>query len=122
LGEMDEKGYVKITGRLKDIIVREGVEIYPSELEEIIYKLPGVSEVQVFGFPHPEKGQEIAAWVKIKEGAQVSPENLEKYLKDNVSQEKAPDYYKLVTEFPMTRSGKVQKFKLAEMARKEYLD
>ena len=84
--------------------------------------MPGVSEVQVFGFPHPEKGQEIAAWVKIKEGAQVSPENLEKYLKDNVSQEKAPDYYKLVTEFPMTRSGKVQKFKLAEMARKEYLD
>jgi len=84
--------------------------------------LPGVSEVQVFGFPHPEKGQEIAAWVKIKEGAEVSPENLEKYLKDNVSQEKAPDYYKSVTEFPMTRSGKVQKFKLAEMARKEYLD
>ena len=121
LGEMDENGYVKITGRLKDVIVREGVEIYPTELEEIIYKLPGVSEVQVFGFPHPEKGQEIAAWVKIKEGAQLSLESLEKYLKDNVSQEKAPDYFKLVTEFPMTRSGKVQKFKLAEMAKKEYI-
>jgi len=122
LGEMDENGYVKITGRLKDVIVREGVEIYPTELEEIIYKMPGVSEVQVFGFPHPEKGQEISAWVKIKEGAQLSLESLEKYLKNNVSKEKEPDYYRLVTEFPMTRSGKVQKFKLAEMAKKEYLD
>jgi fatty-acyl-CoA synthase len=122
LGDMDENGYFKITGRLKDVIVREGVEIYPTELEEIIYKLPGVSEVQVFGFPHPEKGQEIAAWVKIKEGAQVSLESLEKYVKDNVSQEKEPHYYKLATEFPMTRSGKVQKFKLAETAKKEYLD
>jgi len=122
LGEMDENGYVTITGRLKDVIVREGVAIYPTELEEIIYKLPGVSEVQVFGFPHPGKGQEIAAWIKIKEGAQVSLESLEKYVKDTVSQEKEPDYYKLVPEFPMTRSGKVQKFKLAEMAKKEYLD
>jgi fatty-acyl-CoA synthase len=121
LGEMDENGYVKITGRLKDVIVREGVEIYPTELEEIIYKLPGVSEVQVFGFPHPEKGQEIAAWIKIKEGAQVSLESLEKHVKNTVSKEKEPDYYKLVTEFPMTRSGKVQKFKLAEMAKTEYL-
>jgi len=122
LGEMDENGYVKITGRLKDVIVREGVEIYPTELEEIIYKLPGISEVQVFGFPHPEKGQEIAAWVKIKGGAQVSLESLKQYVKNAVSKENEPDYYKLVTEFPMTRSGKVQKFKLAEMAKKEYLD
>jgi len=122
LGEMDENGYVTITGRLKDVIVREGVAIYPTELEEIIYMLPGVSEVQVFGFPHPERGQEIAAWVKIKGGAQVSLESLEKYVKDHVSQEKEPDYYKLVTEFPMTRSGKVQKFKMAEMAKNEYSD
>jgi fatty-acyl-CoA synthase len=122
LGEMDENGYVTITGRLKDVIVREGVEIYPTELEEIIYKLPGVSEVQVFGFPHSEKGQEIAVWVKIKEGAQVSLESLEKYVKNTVSKDKEPDYYKVVKTFPMTRSGKVQKFKLAEMAKKEYLD
>jgi fatty-acyl-CoA synthase len=122
LGEMDENGYVTITGRLKDVIVREGVAIYPTELEEIIYMLPGVSEVQVFGFPHPEKGQEIAAWIKIKEGAHLSLESLEKHVKDTVSQEKEPDYYKLVTEFPMTRSGKVQKFKMAEMAKNEYSD
>ena len=122
LGEMDENGYVKITGRLKDVIVREGVAIYPTEVEEIIYRFPGISEVQVFGFPHPEKGHEIAAWVKIKEGAQVSLESLKQYVKNAISTEKEPDYYKVVTEFPMTRSGKVQKFKLANMAKKEYLE
>ena len=122
LGEMDENGYVKITGRLKDVIIRDGVEIYPTEVEEIIYKFPGISEVQVFGFPHPEKGQEIAAWVKIKEGAQVSLESLKQYVKNAVFKEKEPDYYKAVTTFPMTRSGKVQKFKLTDMAKKEYLE
>ena len=122
LGEMDEKGYVKITGRLKDVIVREGLEIYPTELEEIIYKLSGVSEVQVFGFPHPDKGQEVAAWIKLKEGANLSLDSVVKYAKENIDKEKEPHYYKFVTEFPITRSGKVQKFKLAEMAKKEYLD
>ena len=121
LGEMDEKGYVKITGRLKDVIVREGLEIYPTELEEIIYKLSGVSEVQVFGLPHPDKGQEVAAWIKLKEGANMSLDSVVKYAKENVDKEKEPHYYKFVTEFPITRSGKVQKFKLAEMAKKEYL-
>jgi fatty-acyl-CoA synthase len=121
LGEMDEKGYVKITGRLKDVILREGLEIYPTELEEIIYKLPGVSEVQIFGFPHPDKGQEVAAWIKLKEGASMSLDSVVKYAKENVDKEKEPHYYKFVTEFPITRSGKVQKFKLAEMAKKEYL-
>ncbi len=121
LGEMDEKGYVKITGRLKDVIVREGLEIYPTELEEIIYKLPGVSEVQIFGFPHPDRGQEVAAWIKLKEGAHLSLDSVIKYAKENIDKGKEPHYYKFVTEFPITRSGKVQKFKLAEMARKEYL-
>ena len=122
LGEMNEKGYVKITGRLKDVIVREGVEIYPTEVEEIIYKLSGVSEVQAFGFPHPDKGQEIAAWIKLKEGVDLSIDSLAKYARENLDKEKEPHYYKFVKEFPITRSGKVQKFKLTEMARKEYLD
>jgi len=122
LGMMDEKGYVKITGRLKDVIVRDGHENYPSELEETLYKAPGISEVQVFGFHHPERGNEIAAWIKPKEGAQVSVEELAQFAKENVSEEQQPHYFKVVTEFPMTRSGKVQKFKLAEMAKKEYLE
>jgi fatty-acyl-CoA synthase len=122
LGVMDEEGYVKITGRLKDVIVRDGMEIYPSDLEETLYRAPGVSEVQVFGFPHPEKGSEVAAWIKPKEGEDVSLEDIIQFVKDNVSKDKQPHYFKVVKEFPMTRSGKVQKFKLAEMAKEEYLE
>ena len=122
LGEMDEKGYIRITGRLKDVIVREGVEIYPTELEEVIYSLPGVSEVQVFGFPHPEKGQEVAVWIKVEQGSNLSLDSIKKYSNENIDQGKRPHYYKFVSGFPTTRSGKVQKFKLAEMARKEYIE
>ena len=122
LGEINEEGYVKITGRVKDVIVRNGIEIYPTDLEEVIYKLSGVSEVQVFGFPHPGKGHEVAAWVKRREGSGLSLEDLVKYGKDTIHKDKEPRYYKFVKEFPMTRSGKVQKFRLAEMAAEEYLE
>ncbi|MBN2124304.1 MAG: AMP-binding protein [Deltaproteobacteria bacterium] len=120
LGEMDERGYVRITGRLKDVITRDGVEIHPSEVEEIIYRLPEISEVQVFGFSHPERGQEVAAWVKLKEGARLSIKELARYVSRKVDENRLPDYFKVVESFPMTRSGKVQKFRLAEMAEKEY--
>jgi fatty-acyl-CoA synthase len=122
LGEKDENGYVRITGRLKDVIVREGFEIQPVEVEEVLYQLPEVSEVQVFGFPHPKKGQEVAAWMKVKEGMELPLINVAAHAKDHLNKERMPQYYKIVTEFPMTRSGKVQKFKLAEMAEKEYLE
>jgi fatty-acyl-CoA synthase len=120
LGEMDGRGYVKITGRLKDVIVRDGIEIYPVEVEEVIYGLSEVSEAQVFGFPHPEKGQEVAAWVKVKEGPRLSPEDVAAHVNMHLQDEKRPHYFKIVRDFPMTRSGKVQKFRLAEMARNEY--
>lgn len=119
LGEMDENSYVKITGRLKDVILRDGVEINPVELEEIIYRLPDVSEAQVFGFLHPKKGQEVAAWVRLKQGSQLSADDISEYVMDNVDVTLMPQYYKIVSDFPMTRSGKVQKFKMAEMAQKE---
>jgi fatty-acyl-CoA synthase len=121
LGEMDAHGYFKITGRLKDVIVREGVEIHPVELEEIIYRLPEVSEVQVFGFPHPQKGQEVAAWIKPKEASDLNLLDVAAELKKVLDPEKPVHYLKIVSEFPMTRSGKVQKYKLAEMAQEEYL-
>jgi len=121
LGEMDEKGYVRITGRLKDVIVRDTVDIYPVEVEEIIYKLPEISEVQVFGFPHPQKGQEVAAWVKLKDGAELSLDRIARYVERHLPEEKWPRHYKFVSGFPMTGSGKIQKFKLAEMGQDEYL-
>jgi fatty-acyl-CoA synthase len=122
LGEMDEKGYFRITGRLKDVIVREGMEIYPVEVEEVIYKMPEVSEAQVFGFPHLEKGQEVAAWVTVKEGSHLSPTALAAHVKDHLDEKRLPHYFKIVADFPMTRSGKIQKFRLAEMAQEEYAD
>jgi fatty-acyl-CoA synthase len=76
LGEMDENGYFKITGRLKDVIVRNTTEIYPVEVEECFYRHPDVSEVQVFGVPHPEKGQEVVAWVKPKENTELHERDL----------------------------------------------
>ncbi len=121
LGEMDEQGYVKITGRLKDVIVRDGLDIYPVEIEEIIYQLPEISEVQVFGFSHAEKGQEVAAWVKLKEGAELSTDRIARHVETQLPEEKWPRYYKIVSEFPMTGSGKIQKFKLAEMGQDEYI-
>ncbi len=121
LGEMDEKGYVRITGRLKDVIVRDGVDIYPVEIEEIIYQLPEISEVQVFGFPHPQKGQEVAAWVKLKADAELSLDRIAQHVKKHLPEEKWPRHYKVASEFPMTGSGKIQKFKLAEMGKREYL-
>jgi len=121
LGEMDENGYFKITGRLKDIIVRDGIDIYPVEVEERIYQHPDVSEVQVFGFPHPEKGQEVAAWFKLKKGSDLSEISLAAYAKDYVDAAMLPHYFKIVTGFPMTKSGKVQKYKLSDMAVEEYL-
>ena len=121
LGEMDEQGYVRITGRLKDVIVRDGVNIYPVEVEEIIYQLPEISEAQVFGFPHPQKGQEVAAWVKLKTGTELSPDRIARHVNGQLPEEKRPRHYKIVAGFPMTGSGKIQKFKLAEMGKDEYL-
>ncbi|MBW2095027.1 MAG: AMP-binding protein [Deltaproteobacteria bacterium] len=120
LGEMDENGYVRITGRLKDVIIRDGTEIYPVELEEVIYQLPDVTEVQVFGFPDAKRGQEIAAWIKLKQGSRLSIAEISAHVQKNVDPALAPRFYKIVTDFPTTRSGKVQKFKLAEMAAREY--
>jgi fatty-acyl-CoA synthase len=120
MGEIDDRGYVRITGRIKDVIVRDGVEIFPAELEEIFYTLPEVSEVQVFGFPHPRKGQEVAAWIKPRRGAKLSIDEVTRFAKRKIEKQKIPHYLKLVKAFPMTRSGKIQKFKLAETATREY--
>jgi len=101
------------------VIVREGIEIYPVEVEEVLYRLNGIAEAQVFGFPHSKKGQEVAAWVKLKEGSDLSIDALGEYTREQLGIQKAPSYFKVVTDFPMTRSGKVQKFRLSEMAERE---
>jgi len=120
LGEMDPAGYVRITGRLKDVITRNDVEIYPVDIEETIYMLPEISEVQVFGFPDQQQGQEVAAWIKLKEGCDLSLDSITAHVQAQLPVEQHPKHYKIVAEFPMTGSGKVQKFKMALLAEKEY--
>ncbi len=122
LSVMDGQGYVSITGRLKDVIVRDRLEIHPVEVEEIIYMLPEISEVQVFGFLDANRNQEIAAWIKLKQGSDQTIEPIAEHVRKNLPAEKNPKYYKIVAEFPMTGSGKVQKFKMAEMMEKEQME
>jgi acyl-CoA synthetase (AMP-forming)/AMP-acid ligase II len=90
-------------------------------VEEVIYMLPEISEIQVFGFLDSKKRQEVAAWIKLKEGRKLTLEKVSAHVQAQLPAEKIPNYYKFVSEFPMTGSGKVQKFKMAEMMEKEYL-
>jgi fatty-acyl-CoA synthase len=102
--------------------VRNNIELYPVEIEETIYMLPDISEVQVFGFPDQNKGQEVAAWIKLKDNSKLSLDAVAAHVRAQLPVEQHPTYYKIVSEFPMTGSGKVQKFKMALLAQKEYVD
>jgi fatty-acyl-CoA synthase len=120
LGMMDEKGYVRMTGRLKEVIQKGGETVYPIEIEEILFTLPGISNAQVFGVPDQVLGEEIAAWIKLEEGVSVSEEEILRYFKEKLPESHIPRFIKFVKEFPMTPLGKIQKFKMREMAVKEY--
>ncbi|MEN8179231.1 MAG: fatty acid CoA ligase family protein [Pseudomonadota bacterium] len=115
LGNMDEAGYVQITGRLKEMIIRGGENIYPREIEEVIFTHPKVAEVAVFGVPDAFYGEEIAAWVQLHSGETMSEEELRDYLREGIAHFKAPRYICFVEEFPMTVTGKLQKFRMREM-------
>jgi fatty-acyl-CoA synthase len=120
LSVMDPAGYVRITGRLKDVIIRNESEIHPVEVEEVIYMLPEISEVQVFGYLDSKKKQEVAAWIKLKKGSTLTLDMVSAHVQAKLPPEKNPKCYKIVSEFPMTGSGKVQKFKMARMVEKEH--
>ena len=116
LATMDEQGYVKIVGRIKDMIIRGGENVYPREIEEFLHTHPAVSEAQVIGVPSEKYGEEVMAWVKPRPGASVNQEELVKFCTGRVSTFKIPRYWKFVEEFPMTVTGKVQKFRMRELA------
>lgn len=120
LATMDEKGYVRITGRLKEVIQKGTETIYPSEIEEVLFAFPGISNAQVFGVPDKALGEEIAVWIKLEEGGTVTEEEILKYSKGKLPETHLPRYIKFVKEYPMTPLGKVQKFKMREVAVKEY--
>ena len=120
LAVCDENGYYKVTGRLKDMIIRGGENIYPKELEECLYHNDRVKDVQVIGVPSKKYGEEVCACVILKEGEDMSEEEIKAYYKENVAFFKIPKYVWIMDEFPMTASGKIQKFVLRDMAVEKY--
>jgi fatty-acyl-CoA synthase len=116
LATMDDDGYINIVGRIKDMIIRGGENVYPREIEEFLYTHPDVSDVQVIGVPSERYGEEVMAWVKLREGAAVSEEQLVAFCRGKIATFKIPRYWKFVDGFPMTVTGKIQKFKMRETA------
>ncbi len=116
LASMDEEGYFKITGRIKDMIIRGGENIYPKEIEDFLYTHDSVSDVQVIAIPSRKYGEEVMAYVILKDGASTTEEELKEYCLANMARHKCPKYIRFIDAFPMTASGKIQKFKLREMA------
>jgi fatty-acyl-CoA synthase len=116
LGVMDEDGYLSITGRLKDMIIRGGENIYPREIEEFLYSMDGVADVQVVGVPSEKYGEQIGAFIIPKSDFELAPEDVRDFCRGKVARYKIPRHITFVSEYPMTASGKVQKYKLREMA------
>ncbi|MCA1665564.1 MAG: AMP-binding protein, partial [Myxococcales bacterium] len=119
LATMDERGYVNIVGRIKDMIIRGGENIYPREVEEFLHTHAAVLEAQVIGVPSEKYGEEVMAWVRCRAGASVSEPELVAHCKAQIATYKIPRYWKVVDTFPMTVTGKVQKFKMRELAVEE---
>jgi fatty-acyl-CoA synthase len=116
LATIDERGYVNIVGRIKDMIIRGGENVYPREIEEILHGHPDVADVQVIGVPSEKYGEEVMAWVKPRPGAHLSIESLATFCKAQMAHFKVPRWFKLTDDFPMTVTGKVQKFRMRELA------
>ena len=113
------EGNYKITGRLKDMIIRGGENIYPKEIEEVIYTPPKVQDVQVIGVPDKQYGEEICACIILKEGQSMSIEEMKTYVLSHMSKHKVPKYVDFVDSFPMNAAGKILKYKMREEAQKK---
>ncbi|MEL0307093.1 MAG: AMP-binding protein, partial [Halieaceae bacterium] len=114
LAVMDGDGYVQIVGRIKDMIIRGGENIYPREIEEFLYQHPAISEVQVFGVPDQKMGEEVCAWIQLNAGHELSADDVKDYCRDKITHFKIPRYIDFVDEYPMTVTGKIQKFVMRE--------
>ncbi len=120
MATMDENGYCRITGRLKDMICRGGENIYPREIEEFLYAHPAISDVQVIGVPDVKYVEQVAAWIKLKEGAVCDADDIRNFCKGRIADFKVPRHVKFVDSFPMTVTGKIQKFKMREISIQEW--
>ena len=119
IATMDDEGYINIVGRIKDMIIRGGENIYPREIEEFLYSHPKISDVQVIGVPNPKYGEEVMAWVKTKENETLTAEEIQAFCKDKITHFKIPKYYKFTDDFPMTVTGKIRKVEMRAISIKE---
>jgi fatty-acyl-CoA synthase len=114
LAMMRPDGYFRITGRMKDMIIRGGENVYPREVEEFLYTHPKIADVQVVGLPHERLGETVLAWIRLKPGTSADEEEIQAFCRDRLAYFKIPQHIRFVEEFPMTLSGKVQKFKIRQ--------
>jgi len=119
LGTMDADGYVRIVGRLKDMIIRGGENVYPREVEEFLYTHPAVQEAHVFGVPDHKYGEQVCAWIRVRTGCSLNEDEVRTYCKDRIAHFKVPRYIRFVDAVPMTVTGKPQKFKMREAMESE---
>jgi fatty-acyl-CoA synthase len=119
LATMDDEGYVNIVGRIKDMVIRGGENVYPREIEEFLYRHPAVSDVQVIGVPDDKYGEELCAWIILKAGNAASEDDLRQFCKGQIAHYKVPRYIKFVDAFPMTITGKIQKFVMRDLMKQE---
>jgi fatty-acyl-CoA synthase len=116
LAIMDEDGYVRITGRAKDMIIRGGENVYPREIEEFLYTHPEIFDVQIYGVPDEKYGEKVAAAIQLREDSELTAEDVKDYCRETIARYKVPEFVDFVEEYPMTASGKIQKYKLREAA------
>ena len=114
LAVMDEDGYLNIVGRIKDMVIRGGENIYPREIEEFLYGHPAIEDVQVIGVPDPKYGEELCAWIRLRPGTQLDAVQVGEYCKGKIAHYKVPRYIRFTSDFPMTVTGKIQKFKMRQ--------
>ncbi len=119
LAVMDDEGYINIVGRIKDMIIRGGENVYPREIEEFLYRHPKISDVQVIGVPSQKYGEEIMAWIKPKPGESITEEEIKAFCDGQITHFKIPKFYKFVDEFPMTVTGKIKKVEMREISKVE---
>jgi fatty-acyl-CoA synthase len=113
-------GYFRITGRIKDMVIRGGENIYPREIEEFLFTHPKVEQAAVVGVPDTKYGEELCAWIKLKMASACSEEEIRAFCRDRLARYKVPRYVKFVDSFPQTVTGKIQKFKIRELMIEEY--
>ena len=119
MATMDAQGYVNIVGRIKDMVIRGGENIYPREVEEFLYRHPKIQDVQVVGVPDVKYGEELCAWIIVRAGQTLTEQEVRQYCSGQIAHYKVPRYVRFVAEFPMTVTGKIQKFKIRDTMKHE---